>query len=76
MSEKCLEVSNAVHHRVAAYSSLETDSVNGEYLVIQDLPLNQVQTRSSLNHMANLAGFQLESSLLKLLLHISSAKET
>jgi hypothetical protein len=40
------------------------------------LPLNQVQARGSLDHVANFPWLELESSLLELLLHISLAKES
>jgi hypothetical protein len=41
----------------------------------QALPLNQVQSRSSLDNVTNFAWLQLEGSVLKLLLHIAFAKE-
>jgi hypothetical protein len=41
-----------------------------------DSPLNQVQTRSSFDNMAHLAGLESKCSVFKLLLHVTLAKET
>lgn len=52
---------------------MHSNSVNNSEMI---LPLYQVETRSRVNHVTDLARLELECSLLEFFLHLASAEET